>query len=260
MEDIQQYLDGTMSDAVRRKFEILLATDEHLRAELDVHIGMRQLRLEQCVANVSIARQLGQKIRVRRAIIIGGLIVGLIGLALFIAYNNSAFNTLDTPVHPDDAQQPVLPTPTDNYNKIPPADQSTDKKLQQSRPMAQNQSPSADKQRPQLRGVYADLDPTTQQILDSLLLLTQAQTLAASKTALWQKAVQKLVSGQVAAAKGAVLTLEKSDPAEATWLLALTLLAQGKVDAAATIFQKISRISGHPKQQLAQQALEQLKQ
>lgn len=256
MEDIQQYLDGTMSDAARRQFEALLVEDERLRTELELHTGMRQLRLEQRVGKVSIARQQDQKNRVRRTFIIGIIIVALIGFALFMAYN-SAENSRSTPATPN-TQQPVPPAM--EHRSPAPSTQSTDQSLQRNRPMAQNQSPTANNmERPQLRGVYADLDPATRQILDTLLLLTQAQTSTVSKTPLWQKAVQNLASGQVEAAKSAVMTLEKSDAAEATWLLALTLLAQGKVEDAAVIFQKISRISGHPKQVLARQALAKLK-
>lgn len=247
MEDIQQYLTGQMKPSARQAFEAQLATNDNLRTELEIHIGLQQLRLEQSVANAAHARRQGQRNRFWWPLLIVCAIVGLAGLAFFLKYTYAA-RSAKSSVPPPEIKVPEAVQPIDNHTdeiKANPVSPS----VQSNPPIAQNNENSV--ARPLLRSVYTDLDPDTRQLLDTLITLTQQQKTLAATSADWQKAVQKLTSGQPAAAKSAALELEKTDPAEATWLLALALLGQGEIEAAEALLLQISRTGGHPRRALA---------
>ncbi len=106
MEDFDKYLSGEMSDGERQQFEQALADDPVLQAELQVRVGLRQLRLEKKVREVSTARMAWERKRIWRRILLGFAIAGLFGLAIFIW-----FNTGKTPPPPSNIQETEQETP-----------------------------------------------------------------------------------------------------------------------------------------------------
>ncbi len=106
MEDFDKYLNGEMSDGERQRFEQALASDPVLRAEVRVREGLRQLRLQKRVDEVAVARKDWERQRNWRRILVGCVLAGLVGLAVFIWVN-----TKETPPAPANTQWPVQETP-----------------------------------------------------------------------------------------------------------------------------------------------------
>jgi hypothetical protein len=110
-----------------------------------------------------------------------------------------------------------------------------------------------------MRGVYSDLDADTRDVLDILLVRTQKIVYEASDQVAWRSVIEDLASGKLENVRVAAFQLEKQYPAQTEWVLALSLLAQGKIDDAQAAFKKISQNASHPQRENALWALEKLR-
>ncbi len=88
MEDFDKYLSGEMTDGERQRFKQVLAGDPALQTELRVREGLRQLRLQKKVEVVATARKDWERQRNWRRILVGFVLAGLVGLAIFVWVKN----------------------------------------------------------------------------------------------------------------------------------------------------------------------------
>lgn len=232
----------------RRRFEQKIADDPALQTELRVREGLRQIRLEKRSGEVAAARMDWQRKRAWGRILLGCVFAGLVGLAVVVW-----FNTVKTPPN---IQEPVQETPFMEPSQPVEKEEvlPEEKEVEPKRQLIAEAQPQAE--RPLLRSAYEDLDAASFQLLDSLLALTHKSPKTDGN---WKKAMLLFAEGKPMEAKTAIFELEKTDAAEAKWLLSLSQLALGKIEESEAVFESIARTTGHPRQVAAKAALEKLK-
>lgn len=243
MEDFKPNLTDGADDAERRAAEL-------------VREGLAGLRLEAKIEAVATARRTWLRRRFwQRAI---ALSIGLLVLGA-LAFWKLGQKPSGKPTEPAPQEQQIPRQIPDNQpNESSPRPAPT----QSQTPIAERpQTPRERAERPLVRGVFTQLDSATSRLLIGLLDLTEKNppTVAGLD---WEKSVQLLREGRPTEATTLIFNFEKQGEtaaAEARWLLALSLLEQGKVDEAETVFEKIARTPKHGRQRAAQKALDDLK-
>lgn len=252
MEDVQQYLTGKMNEADRQRFEKRVESEPQLRAELDVHIGLNQLKTEKKVKEAITMSQ--QKQTLRRVII---------GIALLLVAGAAAYFLMQKPKSSSADESPEMEKQEGGNPERGPRDGAEGGKSMEleasgsGAPMAERKVKFTEKHL--MRGVYTDLDADTREVLDILLVRTQKTVYDAPDQVAWRRVIQDFASGQLETVRATALQLEKQHPTQTEWVLALTLLAQGKVDDAQAAFKKISQNASHPQRENALWALEKLR-
>lgn len=258
MEDLDKYLKGKMGEEERQRFEQKLAVDPYLQTELELQEGLRQVKWKQKVAQVSIARKQWEKQRFKKIVSYGlALILGLV--IIFIAYkrftSEKSAQGKTAPGAPTEKNAPVL------------EDAQTKQKEPPSKSKPKYQGPIADgglvdhfdvEAGSTMRGVYEDLDSLSLQVLDSLIIHTE-EAPPLTKNESWNNALQQLIRGKPLLAKSFVFEFEKTDAQEAKWLLALTLLAEGRNEGAIEILHTIAVKPETLRAQAAAYAIDKLK-
>lgn len=258
--DIEKYIIGTLKEAERREMEAAMAADPTLRAEVEtrqrLQMGLEELYLQNKVQQVGQARH--NWLRRRWWLRLGGviLLMAVLSVAVFFIWKKPSAVTPDSKTTTPELQQQ---SPEENKDGQPVTPKkTTPAKPKRNLPIAEGPStPNELNDQPLVRGVYEDLDSLTINLIDQLLKET-AQNKPTSTITDWQKVLQLLREGKPTDASALIFKMEANggdDAVEARWLLGISLLAQGKTDEAETVFAKIARTDGHPRQELAKQAL-----
>jgi hypothetical protein len=258
MEDLDKYLKGKMGEEERQRFEEKLAGDPTLQTELELQEGLRQLKWKQKVAQVSVARKQLAKQQFKKlawyglALILG---VGIILMAYKRFTAEKSVQGKSTTKYPIEKNAPVL------------EDTQTKQKAPTSKSKPKYLGPIADggvvdhfdvETGSTMRGVYEELDSLSLQVLDSLIIHTE-EVPPLTKNENWNKALQQLIRGKPLLAKSSVFEFEKTDAQEAKWLLALTLLAEGRNEDAIEILRTIAMKPENLRAQVAIYAIDKLK-
>lgn len=252
MEDVQQYITGKMNEADRQRFEQRVEAEPLLRTELDVHLGLNQLKLEKEVKGAIKVRQQRQNLR---RVMIGGTLFLVAGIVVyFFVFKPSIRPATDTPE--------MEKKESENNERSPRETPEGAKNIEiktsgnEGKPMAERKVKFTEKHL--MRGVYSDLDADTRDVLDILLVRTQKIVYDAPDQVAWRSVIQDLASGKLENVRATTFQLEKQYPTQAEWVLALALLAEGKIDDAQAAFKKISQNTSHPQHENALWALEKL--
>lgn len=258
--DIEKYITGTLTEAERLEMEAAMAADPALRAEVEMRrrlqVGLQELYLQNKVKQVDQARH--NWLRQQWWLRLGGvsLLIILLSGAIFFIWKKPSAIIPDTKTMTPKLQQQ---SPQETKDNQPAAPQKTAPvKPKRNIPIAEGpRTPNKLNDQPLVRGVYEDLDSVTIRLIDQLLKET-AQNKPTSTITDWQKVMQLLREGNPMEASALIFKMEANggdEAFEARWLLGISLLAQGKIDEAEAVFEKIARTDGHPRQALAKQAL-----
>ena len=254
MEELDKYLSGELPEEERQSFEQQLAADRSLQMELRLREGLRLLHWQKRINQATAMRMQPQKAWLKR--LLGytlGLLICLI--VVFAVYKKSTSQQKTESNRGPGLQKDLFPTVEDKQNtKKTPS--------KQQKPL--NRGPIADEKvidqfdlepTSGRRSVYVDLDPLTQEVLDSLFAKTLQSPLSqADKN--WSTALQLLIEGKPQSAKPYVFALEKTNALAANWLLTLILLGEGRSEEAQKMLQEVSKEPNHLYKTAATRALE----
>lgn len=233
LEDFKQYLNDDADDQTRD-------------AAKQVYDGLEGLRLEAKMRAVASERRMWIRRKIWWWATVGAILTILSGSVFLL------FLKKETPSN--------LP----NLEKTPPpvVQQPISTPPQQAPIAKRNPTPDEKANRPQLRSVQPDLDSTTIQLVEFLLNITERNESALiiypnNERVNHKKAIDLLRKYQPAAAKKEIFQIEISG--EASWLLGIALLEEGKIEDAQAIFERIARDPGNPRSKHAIKALEALR-
>lgn len=243
-----------MPEEERQSFEQQLGADRSLQMELQLREGLRQLHWQKRINQATVKRIQSQKAWLKKWLWYG-LILMICVLVVFAVYKKLTPTQKTENNSESEFQKQLVPKIEDNQHtrKTP---------FQKQKPL--NHGPIAEDRvidqfdtepTPGMRSVYVELDPLTQEVLDSLFTKTlQLRPSQSDKN--WTKALELLIEGKVQSAKSYIFVLEKTNAQAANWLLTLALLGEGRSEEAQKMLQEISKEPNHPYARVAERALE----
>ena len=258
MEELDKYLSGELPEEERQSFEQQLAGDRSLQMELQLREGLRQMHWQKRINQATTIRMQPQKAGLKK--LFGytlGLMICLI--VVFAVYKKSTSQQKTENNSEPGLQKQLVPRIEDNQRtrKTPSSKQKplTRGPIAEDRVIDQFDTEPT----PGMRSVYLELDPLTQEVLDSLFTKTlQLRPTQSDKN--WTKALDLLIEGKVQSAKSYIFALEKTNARAANWLLTLAFLGEGRSEEAQKMLQEISKEPNHPYARVAERALELLEQ
>jgi hypothetical protein len=241
MEDYKQYLSADADDLDRE-------------AAQKVMEGLSGLRLERKVKEVALERQALLRRRFWGGVVLALLLAVIGSVAVLYFWRKS--NQTKPQEYPKQIEQiiPQQVTPIqEKSNEIQPIAKRTI-------------TPQEQAAQPLLRSIQPDLDSATNHLIGILLEISEhneaSQKLEtrASK-ACWADAIRLLKKNMPIKAKSYIFKLSDNSEASkmmAQWLLAISMLEEGKLEDAESIFSKIAQTPQHPFYRDAQSAKEAL--
>lgn len=243
-----------MPQEERQSFEQKLGADRSLQMELQLREGMRQLHWQKRINQATTIRIRSKKAWLKR-LLWYGLMVLICVLVVFVVYKKLISNQKPENNSESEFQKQLVPRAEDDQHI---------RKTPSKQPKPLNRGPIAEDRvidqfdtepTPGMRSVYVELDPLTQEVLDSLFTKTlQLRPTQSDKN--WTKALELLIEGKVQSAKSYIFALEKTNVQAANWLLALAFLGEGRSEEAQKMLQEISKEPNHPYARVAARALE----
>lgn len=242
MEDFKQYLSEG-------------ADDDEQEAAKQVLAGLARIRLENKVAAVAVERQAWLRRRFWVRMVFTAILAIITGLACWF------FRKKEMPEGPIQAPNPLLNPIQQTPVLQPDTIEATQKGPIAQRPIA----PAEQREAPLLRSAKPDLDPLTNQLIDTLLRITLKDGRSHPLKNSGQqnglgKIVELLRQNRYQEAKTKILgSCDLPGDRECNWLLAIALLEEGKPEDALPIFERIAQDPDHPRRKAAKLAADALR-